>query len=87
MLSNLTQSDPRGALFAKPSKVNWLLIFYGWAYQIQYLMVFQIEGIWIANNIQKKNFIIQLFWKSYFSQALKMYAGSYRIKFDKWWDT
>ena len=54
MLSNLTQSDPRGALFAKPSKVNWLLIFYGWAYQIQYLMVFQIEGICIAKNNQKR---------------------------------
>ena len=52
---------PGGVLFAQPSKVNWLLIFSGWAIPIQYLMVFQIEGICIAHHNQKKIFIIKVF--------------------------
>ena len=45
----LTLSDPRGrVLFAQPSKVNWLPFFYGWAFQIQYLIVFKVEVVDIA---------------------------------------
>ena len=35
-------------LFVLPSKVNRLPFFYGWTFQIQSLMVFQVEVVYIA---------------------------------------
>ena len=41
-----------------------IAIFYGWAFQIQYLMVFQIEVINIAYKSKKRIFVFKLFQKS-----------------------
>ena len=47
-LWSLTLSDPGGVLFVQPLRINWLPIFYECEFQIQYLMVFQVEVVYIA---------------------------------------
>ena len=70
----LTLSDPRGVLFSQPSKVNWLPIFYVWANQIQYLMVFQVEVAYIACRVKKK--ILSIFFRNLsFSKYSKYTSG------------
>ena len=76
----LTLSDLRGVLFAQPSRVNWLLIFYGWEYWIQYLMVFQIEGICIAYNSQKKFSSSNFFGNLNFLKRSKYTPGPIGLK-------
>ena len=44
---DLTLSDPGGAFLPNP-QIYYLPIVSGWAFQNQYLMVFQVEGIYIA---------------------------------------
>ena len=59
----LTLSDPGEVLFAQPSRVNWLLIFYGWAYQIHYLnwrylhCLQQLKKILVSNLFEDLNFL------------------------------
>ena len=47
--SKLTLSDPGGGSFLPNPRVYCLPIVSGWAFQNQYLMVFQVEGIYIAH--------------------------------------
>ena len=54
---------PGGVLFALPLRVNWLPFFYGWAFQIQYLMIF-IKKLFTLPTKVKKKFITNFFQKS-----------------------
>ena len=53
----LTLSDPWGSFLPYPW-VNWLLMFFGWVFQFQNLMVFQVEGTYIAYWTQKVWFLV-----------------------------
>ena len=64
-----------GLLFAQPRRVNRLPIFYGWAFQIQYLMVFQVEVLYICLLKSKTNSLLNIFRNLNFSKCLKHTSG------------
>ena len=54
----LTLSDPGGGSFLPYPWVNWLLMFFGWVFQFQNLMVFQVDGTYIVYWTQKVSLLV-----------------------------
>ena len=53
-------NQTQGGAFLPNPQVHWLPIISGWAFQIQYLIVFQVEGIYIVYRSQKEITIFSL---------------------------